>query len=325
METVEVITLQRARDFGRRINATFEFIKQNFKGLSKSILVIAGPSVLLSSALMASMANDMFGVFPAAVGNPQVLQTYFMSVSFWLQGVLIMCLFFLSSCVTIATFNEYIILYDEKKTNQIEVRDVWDRVRSSFWMYAGSMVLFFLVFLAAYIVVIMISVIFAMISKVFIFLGILGVYAGIIYFVISSSMTFFIRAYEKKGFFDALSRSFKLIRGEWWSTFGFAFVIYFIMSSLAGLIVIPFYVIFFIQMFHAVEAGQNEFTSGMQWSLIIFFTIYYLVSIVMNMLPTVAIAFQYFNLVEIKEARGLISQFDTIGQKPSTQFDEEQY
>ena len=326
METTEVITLQRARDFGRRINATFEFIKQNFKGLTKSILVIAGPSVLLSSALLASMANDLFGVFPAAVGNPDIIQTYFMSVSFWAQIALIAVLFFISSCITIATFNSYIILYDEKKTNNIDIRDVWDKVRTSFWMYAGSMLLFFLVFMLLYIGVIMISLVFAMISEVFVFIGILGIYIGIIYFMVGASLTFFIRAYEHKGFFDALARSFKLIRGKWWSTFGFGFIIYFIMSSVAGLVVIPFYIIMVVQIFHSVEAGGTpQFTSGMQWSFIIFFTIYYLVSIILNMLPNIAIAFQYFNLVELKEARGLISQFENIGQQSSGQTEEEQY
>ncbi len=323
---MEVITLQRARDFGRRINATFEFIKQNFKGLTKSILVIAGPSVLLSSALLATMASDLFGVFSSAVGNPDITLTYFMSVSFWAQIVLIMVLFFISSVITIATFNGYIILYDEKKTNKIEVHDVWDKVRSSFWMYAGSMILFFFVFMVLYVGVIMISMIFAMISELFVFISILGIYIGILYFMVGASMTFFIRDYEKKGFFEALSRSFKLVRGKWWSTFGFGFIIYFIMSSVAGLVVIPFYIILFVQIFHSVESGgEPQFTSGIQWSFIIFFTLYYLVSIILNMLPNIAIAFQYFNLVELKEARGLINEFENIGQQAPGRTEEEHY
>lgn len=326
METIEVITLQRARDFGRRINATFEFIKQNFKGLTKSIMVIAGPSVLLSSALLATMASDLFGIFSSAVGNPDVMLTYFMSVSFWAQVVLIMVLFFVSSVITIATFNGYVILYDEKKTNRIEVQDVWNKVRSSFWMYAGSVILFSFVVIALYVAVIMISMIFAMISELFVFIAILGIYLGIIYFMVGASMTFFIRDYEKKGFFEALSRSFKLVKGKWWSTFGFGFVIYLIMSSVAGLIVIPFYIIMLVQVFHSVDSGvEPQFTSGMQWSFIIFFTVYYLVSIILNMLPNIAIAFQYFNLVELKEARGLINQFENIGQQAPGRTEEEQY
>jgi hypothetical protein len=34
----------------------------------------------------------------------------------------------------------------------------------------------------------------------------------------------------------------------------------------------------------------------------------------LSTLPNVGIAFQYFNLVELKEARGLMSQIETIGQ-----------
>jgi hypothetical protein len=326
MESIEIITLQRARDFSRRMNATFEFIKQNFRSLSSSILIIAGPAVLLSSALLASMMNDFFSVFTGAIANPEVVNTYFLSVSFWVQFILIMLLFFVSSIITISTINNYIILYDEKKTNHIRVSDVWERVRGSFWMYVGTMLLFGVLFFAFYLALIFVSVFFTLISQIFLFLGILAFYGAVIYLMVCSSLTFFIRSYERKGFFEALSRSFKLIRGKWWSTFGFAFVISFIMYSIAGIFFLPFYIFFIVQMLHNTSSLDGpQFTAAMQWSVIVFMTVYYLISIILNMLPNIAIAFQYFNLVEIKEARGLISQFESIGQENDTMSADEQY
>jgi len=43
-------------------------------------------------------------------------------------------------------------------------------------------------------------------------------------------------------------------------------------------------------------------------------------------LPNVGIAFQYFNLVELKEARGLMSEIETLGeQTPEANRPEESY
>lgn len=326
MENIEIITLQRQRDFSRKMNATFEFIKQNFKGLCKSIFYISGPSVLIASILLGSMIGDFFSVAVNSSMNPDVADNYFLSVSFWLQILVMMVCFLLSTVMTISAINNYIILYDEKKSNNIEVSEVWERVRKSFWMYVGTTFLFTLVFIGLYIAMIPVSFL-AMVSEVFIFFVVFLIYGGMIYFVVASSMTFFIRSYEHRGFFDALSRSFKLIKGEWWPTFGFAIVIYFIMGSMASVIIIPFYVYFIVVVIHSAEQGMtSEVPKSIEYGLIVFFALYYMISIVLYMLPNISIAFQYFHLVEMKEARGLISQIDSIGQaEPEAKPQDEDY
>jgi hypothetical protein len=49
----------------------------------------------------------------------------------------------------------------------------------------------------------------------------------------------------------------------------------------------------------------------------VFFVLYFLVSFLLYVIPLVGISFQYFNLVELKESRGLMSKIDTIGQAPA--------
>ena len=46
---------------------------------------------------------------------------YFTSVSFWLQIVLMMVFFTVSGVMNIATINNYLLLYEKKRTNKIEV------------------------------------------------------------------------------------------------------------------------------------------------------------------------------------------------------------
>ena len=126
MEEFELIEFHRTRDFSRKMNATFEFIKQNFKPLFKSILFIAGPPALIGSMMMGSFMGDFMSLtqnMANNAGNPEAFGNYFISVSFWLQLILTFVFLLISGVVTMATINNYILMYGEKKSNQIEVSE----------------------------------------------------------------------------------------------------------------------------------------------------------------------------------------------------------
>ncbi|MBL7861373.1 MAG: hypothetical protein JNJ65_09435 [Cyclobacteriaceae bacterium] len=328
MEEFKAIELQRARDFSQKMNATFEFIRQNFKSLGKSILFIAGPSVLVGSLLIGAFMGELMTLstgLQSATGNPEAFGDYFLSVNFWLQFILMFVFLFISFIVTIATINCYLILYDEKKSNQIEVSEVWDRVRHAFWTYLGTTLLFFLVLILAYIILLIPVVVLGAISGFLVFVGVLLFVGGIVYLIFSASLTYFIQSYEKKNFLEAIVRSFRLVNnGKWWSTFGLIFVLQLIMGVSSYIFLIPYYIILFTSSMHSVSTGSPmEFSDSMKiWSMV-FFTLYYMAQMLLYSLPNIGIAFQYFNLVELKEARGLMSQIETLGEsKPDTRPEE---
>jgi len=329
MENFNFIEFHHTRDFSRKMNATFEFIRQNIKSLGKSILFIAGPPVLVASMIIGSFIGEFFSLTQMAATNPgdtEAIQTYFTTVSFWLQMVMMMVFFIVSGVMTVATINNYLLLYSEKQTNQIEVGEVWARVRSTFWMYLSTMFFFSLLAIAAYIVMIIPVVLLATISPALIFFGILLVFGGILYLMVSVSLTFVVRAYENKGFFEAIGRSFSLVQGKWWSTFGLIMVLYLIMMTVSYIFLIPWYSVTFISALHnTTENTLQEPSTGWEMVTIILFTLYYLAQMVLATLPNIGIAFQYFNLVELKEAKGLLSKISTLGQAQSTQSHEEHY
>lgn len=320
MEHFTFIDYHQTRDFSRKMNVTFEFVRQNFKPLGKSILFIAGPPVLLASLLMGSFVNDMFSVSFSVGrgGDPEMIRDMFMTPNFWLQ-ILLMCVFLMVSAVaTIAAINNYILLYEEKKTNRIEVGEVWSRVRDTFWMYFGTALLLYIVLTAVGVVLAIPVILLGLVSPLLIFFAVTGLMCLFVYLVFSSSLIFFVRAYERIGFFAALTRSFRLVQGKWWSTFGLIVVLYIIVVIVSYVFMIPWYVITLVSSLHnAGVEGVEEPTSGLQTISLIFLTLYYLAQMVMYTLPNVGIAFQYFNLVERKEARGLMSQIGSIGQAPA--------
>jgi hypothetical protein len=62
-----------------------------------------------------------------------------------------------------------------------------------------------------------------------------------------------------------------------------------------------------------------EFSDSMKIWTMVLFTLYYMAQMLLYALPNIGIAFQYFNLVELKEARGLMNQIKNLGQDNATE------
>jgi len=121
--------------------------------------------------------------------------------------------------------------------------------------------------------------------------------------------------FEKKGVFDAIGRSFKLIKGKWWSTFGLLFVASILMYAISMIFILPFYVFYFLSIFTLVEetgitadVSSWWFQGGMTLSVMFMFLGSYLTYTI----PMVALSFQYFNLVERLESVGLMSEIQNL-------------
>lgn len=320
MKAFTLIEFHKARDFSKKVNDTFEFLKQNFVPLTKSVLFIAGPPVLMGSLMMGSFIGDFLNFSQDSFANPgssEMAEKYFFSTNFWLQIVLALLFLIISGVASLSSINNYILLYGEKKSNQIEVGEVWVRVKETFWMYLGTMIFFGLLLVVAYVIMLVPIALVSTISPVLVFFGVIGVIVGIFYLLFGASLTFFIRAYEKTSFIAALSRSFYLVRGKWWSPFGLIIILSLIVSTMSYFFIMPWYIATLVSSLHSVSTNAFQ-ESSFNWKLltVVSFTLYYLAQMVLYSIPNVGIALQYFNLVELKEAKGLIDEIQTLGNAP---------
>lgn len=327
MQNVQIINYHQTRDFSRKMSVTFEFIRQNFKGLGKSILMIAGPPVLLASLLMGSFIQDFFSsaLSGNAAGSEAMFST-FSSPTFWLQILLMIVFILVSSVASLATINNYILLYEQKQSNEITVAEVWEKVRDTFMMYLGTAFLFTVLAVVVYVGLFIPAAMLGVISPFLIFFAFFGVIILIVYLFVSTSLVFFVRSYERGGFMDSMVRSYRLVQGKWWSTFGIITVLYLIAGTISYIFMIPWYIVLIVGSLHStgVEGFENA-SSGMGILSTVLLTLYYLAQMFLYALPAIGIAFQYFNLVERKEARGLITQIDTLGQAPVQSNTDEDY
>lgn len=275
MLSTKRIEFRRVRDFGEIINATFAFTQQNFKPLAKAVLFIAGPVVLIE------------GIFSGLTQGESVYGRDFYSGLFWAQyAVFILSALFAAVLVSGVVY-EYVILYLAESGEEIGVEEVWQAVRKDFglifWTSLGAGALYLLGF-------------------------VLCLLPGV-YLVIVLAPIVILRLRERVSFGEAVSRCRHLMAEHWWTGFALLFV--------ATLIV--YAVVFVFQLPQAVLTVVSTLTKIDGANTGIFRAMFMLTSIVAAfagtlsyVFPSLVASFFYFNLVERKEARGLMDKLDQI-------------
>ena len=97
-----------------------------------------------------------------------------------------------------------------------------------------------------------------------------------------------------------------------------------IMGIISYIPIFPFYILLGVSALHNVSADSSANPlEGLSTVTMIMTALYYTVQLILSALPNIGIAFQYFNLVEMKEAKGLMSSIDSFGESsPAPQNDD---
>lgn len=269
------IEFRRARDFGEIFNASFAFTQQNFKPLGKAVLFIAGPVVLIE------------GIFSGLTQSGSISGRDFYSGIFWAQyGMFILAALFAAVLISGVVY-EYVMLYLAKPGEEIGVEEIWQALRKDFgvifWTSLGAGALYLVGF-------------------------VLCIIPGI-YLIIVLAPIVILRLHERVSFSAAVARCRFLIAEHWWTGFALLFV--------AALIV--YAVVFVFQLPQAVLTVVSTLTKMEGTTTGAFRGLFMLTSIVAAfagtlsyIFPSLVASFFYFNLVERKEARGLMDKIDQI-------------
>lgn len=269
---MEKIDFRKIRDFGELINVTFDFIRQNFKKLFLSMLLIAGPAIFVTGVTSGLYQSNVFSLL-----NPD-LNTFSVSL----------VLFYLSAFVTyqliIAVIYSYINLYLDSE-GDFDVNDVWNNVKKNIWM----------------IVFTSIGVFFA------VMLGLLLLIIPGIYLSVALTLIFIVRMREKLTFFESISRCRYLIAGNWWFTFALLLILAVIQYFFTFIFYIPQYVGIFIGFLHTTNGEP-----GISSIFMIITSLISSISYFFYAIAIIGISFHYYSLIEKKEAVGLLKKLDSI-------------
>jgi hypothetical protein len=269
------IEFRKVRDFGGLLGVTFDYIRQNFKLLFKSNLLIGSPFILLAGVFMGIYQSSIFNFRVQSeieqFGIPFLFSMFFMMLSYLI--------------ITIVTYS-HLILYKTSEPGNFDIYDVWQNVKRNFWMILFTGI--------GYSILAFIG---------FIFLIIPGVYLSI-----ALSIIFIVRLEERLDFFDAVSRCIKIVSGNWWFTFGIIIVVGMIQGFLGFVLYVPNYIVTIFLAFAGVDSSNGDLGRV----LYIISSIIASLGVILYSISTIAIAFQYYNLIERREAPGLVQRIEEI-------------
>jgi hypothetical protein len=281
------IELRKTRDFSAKINVTFEFIRQNFKPLAKAMLYISGPISIVGGMFMGLYQENAL----TAAGRLSSPFAGIFSIWYLLAIVFVLLASVCSSVVAVS----YVHLYETKSDPQnIEVSEVWEGVKENYFRVLGST---FLVVLA-------------------VILGCVLLIIPGIYMAVPLSLIIPVLIIEQRPFSDAFSRCFALITEKWWSTFGLVIVTSMIVGFMGYIFQLPQLVFTLIIAFN----GAHESFTAPLWQQIGMMVSSVIATVGTNLLQCVtaiAIVFQFYNLVERREARGLLTKLESFGKAES--------
>ncbi|MGY3088774.1 hypothetical protein ACVWYF_001814 [Hymenobacter sp. UYAg731] len=291
---------RQQRDFGQKFSAAFEFIGAHWRGLGQAMLYLVLPVAILQGIVTALLQKQIFaqalhvtGTGVSKLQQLTMLNGMYQSPIYWVNvavsGIFVMFL--------VLTVYAYVrcCLRPMPSAEPITVGQVWEVVKGDF---IGSYLSYF-----GLLVLIIIG---------FFLLGFPGIYLSVAF-----SLFYITKVVEGTGFVATCRRCLQLVRGKWWSTFGLIVVMSF---ALGIVIAVVGSVLGGISYFAAKQVGFLR-TDDASSSLGLFTVITSALTGFFNLLIypplLLALAFQYFNLVERHDGVGLRNMVSQLGQAPS--------
>jgi len=311
MQNPNTIEFRQIRDFGDVLNVTFQFLRQNFSKLGKSLLLWVAPFVVAAMLFNVLIQLRFFPLDPAKLQEGtetgELLLLYLGMLVFSLCGI----------SMAFGVVYGFMALYERHGTADFELDEVWQRARSTFFPMLGTLLSIVLLMTMVYsFLIIALSIFGGIVGGGVLtgFLVIVAVFGGIlvaVYFAITFALMFPIMINEPIGLIGGMQRCFYLVKNQWWATFGVLFIAWLISSILGGVFSIPMLIILFTNNLHAGQANII-----VQLMMVVFGILGGLASALFYGIPLVATGLQYFNLVECKDRAGLMQRVDSVTKKP---------
>jgi hypothetical protein len=292
---------------------SFLFIRHHVKGMMLGMLFIAGPFVLVGSVIPILVFSRFTGVKAGTdLSGPIAGGDNWLSNAGASMVVNVLALM-LGVVMAIGVIYEYILLYyrQEDGADRIETGDIWQAIRNDFWRLLG--VIFGLTLLLGFgsfclnFVAILLGTPLGPFGVVLL-LG--AVFFLEIYLAVPTMLVVVISLHERIGLFQALTRAFYLVKGYWWQTFGLVLICVLMQYALLILCMVPFMIIgFSTEMFSQMGTSLE---STVAFAIGISIAITLIITLSCCLFLTVS-TFQYFSLVERKEAVGLLQRIESMG------------
>ncbi|MBS1504196.1 MAG: hypothetical protein JST32_19155 [Bacteroidetes bacterium] len=277
------IELLKPRDFGEIINDTFVFIRQNFKHLMKYFFIFCGFFMVATAATAIisylKIAHTVYdpNSFDADRGPFRIFNLgYFINLGF----------LFIEYTAIHVTILCYMTLYRAKRNAPPDTEEMW-----------GYFKFFYLKVLIASLVLLVIN------ALGLVMCIIPGIYFGVVFSLVAPVMIV-----ENTSFGYAFNQSFRLIRNNWWVTFGALIITGIIWYVARVAIVFPAVILGYANIY-----SQFLSTDAARLTSRILTIVLEQVATIFDIIIVIAAGLCYFNLTESKDGTGLKERMDQFG------------
>ncbi|EDM37454.1 hypothetical protein PBAL39_09931 [Pedobacter sp. BAL39] len=275
------LEFKKIREFGEIINDTFLFLKQNFKPLIKVFFALCGFFLVgsaISTIIYTINAQD-------ALRSPRTSPFAQLSQIFNLNYLLVIIFSTANYVAIYVSVLSYVAVYIEKGNVIPSLEEVWAYFKYYFFRALGSGLLMGLFFFVALMMCI-----------------IPGIY------VFPALCIFLpVMVYENGGFSYSFSRSFKLLKNQWFPTAGVILILYVMTYACMSIVSAPALIFTMTSQFLQFEK------TTLNWLLAGSTVLQYLCQVFM-ILPVIGFSLTYFSLVERLDSDGLMQRIGQLGE-----------
>ncbi len=291
MSDVTPIQLRQVRDLGQNISDTFTFLKQNWQGIYKPVLLVGAPPLVICGLLIGLLMNNVKDL--AASGVFDTGSAFTALGSFIVPAILAYLMMLAVYLLCFSMVNEYVRAYMLGEHHTLTTGALVKRGLGQLGSYFGLGFLSMLIIIGSMLLLI-----------------IPGIYCAV-----ALSIAPACHAVERSGASGSISRAFTLIKDKWWETFGILIVMGLIEYVIQQVLTLPINSILGIGEFTGMTGGPDDEAAGIT-ALTIWFPVLMIVSLGTGLITypisSVANAMRYFSLVEQKENVGLRDQVRTF-------------
>ncbi len=281
------VQFKQERDFGEIFNAIFAFIRQEYKKFGKMLLYHVVPFLLVMGVLTvitqrAYLKSLSYSAYDhSQLGMFAKMNVFTLLTVFWAL---------ISHVVVLVNTYSYITLYVQKGKDGFTLNEVRSKAMSKSLLVIG------------------VSIVTGLIIGIGTILCIIpGIYLGVYL-----SLIFVILFHENQGFSEAFSRCFDLVKNNFWNTLLVLLVVYVVIYLISIVLSIPAIALGIGTALTSLKANYEMMKTSTGILILDAFTT--ILSYLLFTVSHVAIAFQYFNLVEKKEKPSLEEKIENINQ-----------
>lgn len=252
------------RPFGEKMNASFDFIKENWKVMLKYITYLILPVCLVQALSMNSFMGQYMGLIMNDLGNPQIGD---FGASFFLSyGAMMLC-GMIGALLMTSLIYALVKLYNEREDRLNGI--TFAEIKPLLLRNIGRLILLGLILTGLMIVAMLVMILLGWGSG-FTFILTFPAFVAV---VIALSMWPPIYLYENIGIGASLSKAFRMGFATWGGIFGIMFIMGIIASVLQGVAMMPWYMAVVVK---SLFAYSTEGAVASESSLIYDFFVYIL-------------------------------------------------